>query len=125
MQNALEECYGCAVPPNTPHEDGCDRARCPDCGDQLLLHDCEFWPGDADGPDRPALWHGMSPSEEVARKLSWWTTAAGIDHLVEDHMRVSVAEALGQITWNPRTQRYDIQAIDEQAIDRHTHRKEK
>ena len=117
-QPNLEKCYGCAVEPGTAHKDGCDHARCPDCGQQLLFHDCDYWLKDADGPNRPAMWHGMSPSEEVARQLSWWTTATGLDHPVEDHMRVSVAEDLGHITWNPRTQRYDIHTIDEQAIDR-------
>jgi hypothetical protein len=38
----------------------------------------------------------------VARKLRWWTVAAGIDHLVEDHTRVLFADGLGQITWEHR-----------------------
>lgn len=118
MQFTLEECYGCGVSPGTAHEDDCDHARCPDCGDQLFFHDCDHWPEDADGPDRPAIWHGVDPRAEVARTLGWWTTAAGIDEPVEDHIRVLTAEALGQIRWNPDKQRYDLHAIDETAIDR-------
>lgn len=104
--------------PEAPHHQDCDHAACPDCGEQLLFHDCEQWPAGVDGPDRPAIWHGVNPQAEVARALSWWTTAVGIDHLVEDYTRVLIAEGTGQITWDRNTQRYVIGTIDEAAIDR-------
>lgn len=51
----LKECPGCRVALGGAHEDECDHALCPDCGEQLIFHDCEHWGEDADGPDRPAL----------------------------------------------------------------------
>lgn len=117
IQQPLEECPGCRVAPGRAHDEDCDHARCPDCGEQLFFHECEAWPEDADGPDRPALWHGIHPDEEVARKLNWWTTAVGIDHPVEDFTRVSFAVHLKQVTWDPQAQRYVIGEIDEGRID--------
>lgn len=117
MPTDLETCYGCGAAPQSYHQEHCDWARCPDCGEQLLLHDCDHWPDDADGPDRSAIWHGITPSDEVAQACNWWTTAVGIDHLVEDDIRVLIANHLRQITWNPREQRYDIGDIDNAAID--------
>jgi hypothetical protein len=118
MTIELEDCPGCLAAPSESHGEDCDHARCPDCGEQLLFHDCEHWDEDADGPTRPALWHGVDQRAEVARILGWWTTAAGMDRLVEDYTRVLFADALGQTAWNPRTQRYDIGAVDEAALDR-------
>ena len=114
---STEICSGCSAAPGTPHDEDCDHAACPDCGEQLLMHDCDRWPAGADGPDRPAIWRGVDPSAEVARTLDWWTTAVGIDHLVEDYTRVTIAEGTGQITWDPGAQRYTIGTIDEAAID--------
>lgn len=108
----LEQCPGCRTAPGSPHGDGCDHAVCPDCGGQLLFHDCEI-----DGPERPAIWHGVNPQAEVARALNWWTTAVGIDHLVEDYTRVTIAEGLGQIAWDRDAQRYRTVRIDNAAID--------
>lgn len=113
----LEECPGCRVAPGQSHKDDCDHARCPDCGEQLFFHDCQEWPEDADGPNRDAIWHGIDPRAEVAHTQDWWTTAVGIDHPVEDFSRVSFAEALKQITWDPNGQRYVIGDIDEQRLD--------
>lgn len=105
-QTDLTKCYGCKAMPGEHHEDNCDWACCPDCGEQLIFHRCD----DPSGlnPERPAIWHGLPPYVEVARALDWWTTAAGIDHLVEDATRVLVAAARGEIRWNPETQRYDV-----------------
>lgn len=118
MQTMLEECPGCRVAPGRPHDEDCDHARCPDCGEQLIYHDCQLWPDDADGPSRAAIWHGIDPKAEVAHTANWWTTAVGIDHLVEDFTRVSWAIALNQVTWNPQTQRYDIGQLDNAELDR-------
>lgn len=81
-------------------------------------HDCEHWAAGADSPDRPALWHGVDPGAEVARDLGWWTTAVGIDYPVEDHTRVNVAVALGQVSWDPRTQRYTVGQLDLAEVER-------
>jgi hypothetical protein len=109
----LDECPGCMAEPGTPHGAGCDHAACPDCGNQL--NGCEHT------PDRPALWRGIDEQAVVARDLDWWTTATGVDHLVEDYSRVNVAVALGQITWDRETQAYRIGRIDEAELDKHTY----
>lgn len=106
----MRNCGGCGATPGTDHDEWCDWARCPGCGDQLI--GC----GECTGSG-PGRWHGVDPRAEVARRLAWWTAAVGIDHLVEDYTRVLFAEALGQIAWNPQSQRYDIGDIDEAAID--------
>lgn len=109
----LTECPGCGAAPGTDHADAglCDHARCPECGEQLIM--C----GEHEDCERPARWHGVDQRAEVARNLGWQTTAVGIGHPVEDYERVLFAEDLGQVTWNPETQRYDIGRIDEAAID--------
>lgn len=58
----------CGVEPEQPHIDGCSHAHCPDCGYQLLLHDCHYWDDDADGPNRQSIWHGVDPAIEAAVK---------------------------------------------------------
>jgi hypothetical protein len=120
MQTTLKECPGCRVAPRKPHDEDCDHAQCPDCGEQLFMHDCEHWPARAKGPNRPALWHGIDPRTEIAHSLNWWTDGRlyGVDYPVEDYNRVGFAIALKQIAWNPRTQRYDIGRINEAALDR-------
>jgi hypothetical protein len=117
MQTELKECGDCQAAPGEAHDEDCDHAACPDCGEQLFMHECEHWPEDADGPDRPARWHGVDPRTEVARTLDWWTTATGIDHLVEDYTRVIFAIALGQVTWDPQAQKYVIGQVNEAAIN--------
>jgi hypothetical protein len=107
----LETCPGCSAAPGTVHGDWCDHARCPECGEQLA--GC----GEHEDSDRLAVWHGVDQRAEVARTLGWWTTAAGIDHLVEDYTRVLFADGLGQITWDPEAQRYVTGQIDEAAIN--------
>lgn len=112
MQTTLKDCRGCGVTPGENHRETCDHAACPDCGEQLTMDFCSHRPG------RPAIWHGVDPSDEVARALNWWTTATGIDRPVEHYVRVLHAVALKQVNWNPHTQRYDIGEIDNAEIDR-------
>jgi hypothetical protein len=119
MATELKDCGGCGATPGQAHGEDCDHAACPDCGEQLFMHDyCERRPEDATEPDRPALWHGINPRAEMAQTLNWWTTRPDVDHPVEDYTRVLVADALGQITWDPQAQKYVIGQIDEAAIDR-------
>jgi rubredoxin len=112
----LKPCRGCRVEPGTPHEEACDRASCPECGQQLFMCD------EHDDASRPAIWHGIDPLDEVARQLNWWTVFPGIDRLVEDSPRVLLAAAYGQITWDPQTQRYTIGQIDNTVLDQHSDR---
>jgi hypothetical protein len=98
-QSDLKPCRGCGVAPEQAHEEGCDWAKCPECGEQ------RDWGCDHDS-DQPSIWHGIDPRAEVAQAREWWTTATGIDHLVEDYTRVLVAIGRGDIDWDPQTQRY-------------------
>lgn len=116
--NQLVGCPGCAAAPDTAHEEDCDHACCPDCGEQLFMHDCDEWADDADGPNRPAAWHGVDPTAEVAHQLGWWTTVVGINHPVEDYTRVNVAADLDMVTWDPENQRYVVGVINEGELDR-------
>jgi hypothetical protein len=110
VRSGLRDCGGCGIPPGGDHLDECDHALCPECGEQRIFHD-------EHESDRPSRWHGISPQKEVAQRLGWWTTAIGIDHLVEDYTRVLFADALGQIAWDRETQRFRIGQIDEVALD--------
>jgi hypothetical protein len=105
----LQTCPGCGAAPGTDHGEECGHARCPGCGEQFI--------GCGEHESGNARWHGVDQRAEVARQLGWWTTAVGIDHLVEDYTKVLFADALGQITWDPEAQRYVIGQIDEAAID--------
>jgi hypothetical protein len=108
----LEKCLGCPATPGEDHGEWCDHARCPECGEQLIQCD------EHEDSDRPARWHGIDQRAEVAQQLDWWTTAVGIDHLVEDYTRVLFANALGMITWDPEAQRYVIGQIDNAGLER-------
>lgn len=106
-----DTCDGCGAEPGTYHLDNCDHAACPGCGEQLLMcGDC------CAQAELPARWHGTDQRAAVARHFGWWTTAAGIDHPVEDYTRVLFAIALGQITWDRDRQHYTIGVIDEAAL---------
>lgn len=105
----MDECPGCQVMPGQVHHPECDHARCPGCGEQYIV--CH------EHPDGPAIWHGVDQRAEVARLRGWWTTAVGIDHLVEDYTRVLFAVVFGMVTWDPQEQRYVIGEIDEDEID--------
>ncbi|UKD50878.1 hypothetical protein L3Q65_00875 (plasmid) [Amycolatopsis sp. FU40] len=118
MNDTLKECLGCDAQPGQAHtREDCTHAQCPDCGEQLYMHECDYWPEGAEGPGRPALWHGADQQAAVARAQNWWTTASGVDHPVEDYTRVRFAIALGQIAWDAYTQKYTVENIDEAALD--------
>lgn len=98
-QPALEECLGCRVQPGEYHDDGCDHAHCPGCGEQLLLHDC----GDS---DRPSIWRGIDPDEAAAVRgnLFYWHPAPDIQRWVPDGTR---ARALYE--WDPTEQKFLVE----------------
>ncbi|MFC7344603.1 hypothetical protein [Saccharopolyspora griseoalba] len=105
----LESCGGCGVQPGEAHAQvnpgDCDWAHCPDCGEQLLLHDCEHWDEDADGPDRPSIWHGVRPDTDAAVKAGYffWHPAPDINRYVPDE-----GMARARLEWNPETQKYRV-----------------
>ncbi|HEX6359507.1 hypothetical protein [Actinophytocola sp.] len=106
----LTNCNGCRVAPGTDHTDTCDHARCPACGEQRAM--C-----DEHDDARAALWHGVDQRAAVARQFGWWKDVVGLSRRYEDDTRVLFAEGLGQVTWNPVTQAYDVGTIDEAALD--------
>ena len=97
-EKLLQVCAECAVAPGQAHEEDCDHASCPECGEQLLLHD-------EHRQTRPALWSGIDPREQMARELGWWTVRAEAG-LVEDFDSVTEARVRGYVEWDPVQQRY-------------------
>lgn len=101
MDHKFETCGGCGAEPGKPHQDDCDWAHCPGCGEQLLLHDCG-------GSDRPSLWPGMRPDEIAARDLDiwYWHPAPDINTWVPDTTRAGACCA-----WDPIKQRFITEGI--------------
>lgn len=60
----INRCPDCAVHPGQPHADGCDVARCADCGHQFITCDC-------DGSE-PLPWSGEWPGVAEAREFGWY-----------------------------------------------------
>lgn len=63
-KEALEQvgtCPDCGVGGNSKHLDGCDTARCVNCGGQALSCDC--------GDTKPDIWSGIYPGYSECYKL--------------------------------------------------------
>lgn len=65
MNVTITICADCHANPGQPHEDGCDVARCPDCGRQRI--DCARHPSAV-----PAIWTGLFPGVVEAAREGWW-----------------------------------------------------
>lgn len=62
-------CPDCHVEPGSPHDIGCDVARCPACGIQRLQ--CHTH-ADDESLDLLAVWTGVWPGAEECRREDWW-----------------------------------------------------
>lgn len=106
-------CTDCGVKPGTPHEEGCDVARCLYHGGQRLTclldgedHDC--------GQD---VWTGEWPGYEDCRRLGFWCyevpgrgfTRCDASHplAMPDLNRLHVSEARGEARWSQETLRWE------------------
>jgi hypothetical protein len=116
------ECGDCAVPVGSPHVDGCDVARCTECGWQRIS--CGH--GDAD-VGWGAVWTGEWPGDEECRELGWYsrwtivteysrdgrpdsgpTVPCDPDHPDAHYAlnRLAAAAAQGVLTWDRERQRW-------------------
>ncbi len=62
----LTACHDCAVLPGYEHADGCDVARCPECGMQRLQ--CE----EHEDSTLPAIWTGIWPGVIECVEYDLW-----------------------------------------------------
>lgn len=61
-----EYCPDCGVAPGELHQQGCDIERCPECGGQMLMDDCELTV-----PRLP--WTGEWPGKAECREFGWYS----------------------------------------------------
>lgn len=61
----MSNCLDCGVRPGEQHLDGCDIERCPECGGQMLMCDCELTV-----PRLP--WRGEWPGKAECREFGWY-----------------------------------------------------
>ena len=69
----LTICHDCGVLPGYEHSDGCDVARCPECGIQRLQ--CE----EHEDSTLPAIWTGIWPGEIECVEYDLWSKWVGKD----------------------------------------------
>jgi hypothetical protein len=62
----MKKCPDCQVDPGCPHMEGCDVARCGNCGYQLLFHDNEC------DNEYNTIWTGVWPGIEECHELNLW-----------------------------------------------------
>jgi predicted Zn-ribbon and HTH transcriptional regulator len=89
-------CPDCGVHVGLPHEQGCDVARCPECGTQRIQCD---EPGHDIDDDR-AVWTGLWPGLAECRRLGWYVGGR------EDLNRLAFAGATGELSWDSTRQEF-------------------
>jgi hypothetical protein len=63
----IAHCPDCQVSPSEAHDDGCDVARCTECGHQRIS--CHHDDGDTGWGQ---IWTGTWPGVADATRLGWW-----------------------------------------------------
>jgi hypothetical protein len=102
----LRACGDCAVLPGYEHSDGCDVARCPECGIQRLQ--CE----EHEDSTLPAIWTGIWPGEiECVEYDLWskWVEGEGwVETTADDPEREPNLNKLATmpLVWSKRLQRF-------------------
>lgn len=108
-----KNCGDCGVAPGQPHIDGCDVARCIECGWQRIGCDHE------DSDDGwGAIWTGEWPGDVECREFGFWCLdkcaegkgwvpcPPGTPGAREDLNRLSHAAAFGEVIWSVNRQRF-------------------
>lgn len=83
-------CHDCNVWPGTPHIDGCDTARCTECGWQRIS--CEHADSDIGWG---ATWTGKWPGQQEVD-----------EGLADDLNDLALKAALGLVRWDKRRERF-------------------
>jgi len=109
MSSETAQCPDCATAPGQAHDDGCDVARCTECGNQRIS--CRH--GD-DSIGWGQIWTGQWPGDADAIRLDWWALfvpnvgwqrcSASTPGAVPDLNRLSTGEA----RWNRDTQTWEL-----------------
>ena len=89
----LHACGDCAVLPGYEHSDGCDVARCPECGIQRLQ--CE----EHEDSTLPAIWTGIWPGEIECVEYDLWGKWVG--------------EPIGSPAWVPGSGHWEETTADD------------
>jgi hypothetical protein len=109
MTTTLEMCHDCAVSPGEKHKDGCDVARCLECGFQRIS--CEHEESDLGWGE---IWTGEWPGELECREFGLWVknwddrnpgwvkTTAEDPVAIEDLNALHELAATGMVRWNGR-----------------------
>lgn len=87
----MSYCNDCGVEVGTPHEDGCDVARCTECGHQRIS--CDHDDSDVGWGQ---IWTGIWPGEKECMEWGWLRKDGG-----PDLNRLAV-----YAKWNKETQSY-------------------
>src|SRR6187549_1818005 len=93
-------CPDCGIDPGNLHLDGCDVARCRDCGGQLLSHgilvDC--------AGDSSDTWTGVWPGVAEAIEFGWFTNSSFPGGVMPDLNRMHWA--YGEVEWCKEQERW-------------------
>ena len=107
LGGSVHECNDCGADPGTPHQDGCDVARCTLCGWQRIS--CEHADGDGGWGQ---LWTGEWPGDVECREVGLFGTRESAMHppmvkcepdhpdRTPDLNALIMLAAQGLLTWN-------------------------
>lgn len=96
MTDLSEYCRDCAAAPGERHSDGCDVARCSECGQQLIS--CDEHPHAL-----PSTWTGEWPGKAECREFGWYTDPDSHWGVIEDLNRLYVDP---HVAWDKSLERF-------------------
>lgn len=107
-------CNDCGVPVGTPHQQGCDVARCTVTGHQRIQCEGELHVyngreyGEHEGACGDDIWTGAWPGVIACAALGWWCVGPPWRACSPDHPDASpdLNRLAVEARWNPATQRY-------------------
>ena len=103
----IKDCHDCGAAPGSPHDDGCDVARCMECGGQRIS--CKHYDSEIGWGQ---VWTGKWPGVAECEEFGWWVQdrcgeglgfvqcAADAPGATADLNRLSSMAFSGQITWD-------------------------
>lgn len=105
----MKNCRDCWAEVGSPHEDGCDVARCTECGFQRISCDHE----DSD-VGWGQIWTGKWPGEEECEEFGWYCfwdrgwhrCTKDTPGAVPDLNRLMMMAMIYKLTWSVERQRW-------------------